>query len=732
MKPIKEERIFETFGDENLSKKEFKIKQSKEAFKILSSGVYSDKILAVIREYSTNAWDAHKVAGCPEKPFVVHLPNTFEPWFSVRDFGFGLCGKDIEELFTTYFSSSKTNSNDTTGMLGIGSKSAFAYTDQFTVTSWHNGTKSVYTCFISDEGTPEISFVDSFKSDEHSGLEIQFAVKNFDYQSFKEKAESCFYWYKTLPEIKGVSDFKKFPDDKWNTLPFITLSQNCKFYDKSNSSLFLVQGACGYPINANLVSDPVRQAFKRLKGVIEVPIGSVNITASREHLEYDKHTLNTLERIGLEIETIMTKDLEEEFKKVKTDWQCLEYIEKHRHNVFWYKMSTKKWKSAETGNETILSNMSEIKRTFSYIEKETETFSDGTKKTYDTTKYYGVIKDTDTRYLNSKSGKYEYYQGYTLYLRPRSLNTIVVIDQEMRRFKNKIAYNFKAGKVLLTDRYTVVIPTATALYTFEEALEQIKKDLDVVEGEHKNKIIFLSSLEDPPKIPSVKVQSKPIQILKFDGHSTYFREATIKPDEGKFYVNCVRFNSVEFSSNAALKNVVEKAVLADVFPTSEEIYGIPKTFENIPKKHSNWVNFKEYLLEKVNKEMSKINVKEEVEMDNERMFLANNQYEVEGLKYLISDCKVIKEFLDRRANYLDGSRNVFKPKRKEMYIIELSDILTGKSQSTLINSKTKSEQLCNKIRSMYPLIESFREYAIKDRLPSIRPYIKGQYLLNKW
>ena len=63
----------------------FTIKATGKAFRILSDGLYSDKILAVVRELSCNAYDAHVAAGM-FVPFEVHLPHALEPWFSVKDF----------------------------------------------------------------------------------------------------------------------------------------------------------------------------------------------------------------------------------------------------------------------------------------------------------------------------------------------------------------------------------------------------------------------------------------------------------------------------------------------------------------------------------------------------------------------------------------------------------------------------------------------------------------------
>ena len=81
---------------------------------------YSDPITAVLREYSVNAADAHVEAGIPDKPFEVTLPGRLEPVLKIRDFGHGLTPEQIEGLFCSYGASSKRQSNDYTGCLGIG------------------------------------------------------------------------------------------------------------------------------------------------------------------------------------------------------------------------------------------------------------------------------------------------------------------------------------------------------------------------------------------------------------------------------------------------------------------------------------------------------------------------------------------------------------------------------------------------------------------------------------
>ena len=78
---------------------QFGIKESglSHIFNVLRNQLYSDKVLAVIREYSCNAVDAHTEVG-KDEPILVTLPNQLSPYFKVRDYGRGLTEKEIEEI----------------------------------------------------------------------------------------------------------------------------------------------------------------------------------------------------------------------------------------------------------------------------------------------------------------------------------------------------------------------------------------------------------------------------------------------------------------------------------------------------------------------------------------------------------------------------------------------------------------------------------------------------------
>ena len=96
--------------ESTVERRDFTIKATGKAFGILSSNIYTRKTEAVIREISCNAYDAHVDAGV-NRPFNVHLPTSYEPFFSVRDYGYGLSEDDMYSVYTCLFESTKTSSN---------------------------------------------------------------------------------------------------------------------------------------------------------------------------------------------------------------------------------------------------------------------------------------------------------------------------------------------------------------------------------------------------------------------------------------------------------------------------------------------------------------------------------------------------------------------------------------------------------------------------------------------
>ena len=119
---------------------EFGISSSAEFFHILSSTLYSDQLLAVVREVMCNAWDAHIHAERTSTPIKVTVSDTE---FKVEDSGFGIPHGDIGLIYGTYGNSTKKNDGQQTGGFGLGCKAPFAYTDHFEVQSSNDGVRTI-------------------------------------------------------------------------------------------------------------------------------------------------------------------------------------------------------------------------------------------------------------------------------------------------------------------------------------------------------------------------------------------------------------------------------------------------------------------------------------------------------------------------------------------------------------------------------------------------------------
>lgn len=268
------------------------ITMTPEMFALLSSGVYTHKERAVIRELSCNCVDAHKEAGKEDVPFQVHLPTTFEPYFEVRDFGTGLSHEKVMKLYLDYGNSTKNGSNDYIGAMGIGSKSPFAIAQSFTVASYYNGEVRKYSVYM-EAGLPQITLLTTNPTTEPNGLAVRVAVADNKRSVFAYEAGRVYAYF----PVKPVSNITY--DDRFAGLELITKREgkyaaysNIESYHRGNGTkASVIMGNIEYPISINELYDVPRffnDSVDKLD--IYLPIGSVAITASREALQMNDTT----------------------------------------------------------------------------------------------------------------------------------------------------------------------------------------------------------------------------------------------------------------------------------------------------------------------------------------------------------------------------------------------------------------------------------------------------------
>lgn len=314
---------------------EFRIRNSAKAFGILSSGLYANKIRAIIREYSCNAVDSHIEAGKTDIPFEVHLPSTLEPWFSVRDFGVGLDQDQVRNIFTTYFESTKSGTDDFIGGLGLGSKSAFSYVDNFMITAIKNGKKTIYTAFINNEGVPSIAEMLTEETDEDNGVEIRLAVeKSSDFHFFYREAQHVYTHFKLRPSIINYPKFE-FIDPKYtqkDVVPGVHIYGTSSYRSES----YAVMGGVAYPIETTHFT-PDEAKFLHSGLIIEFGIGELDIQASREGLSYIPMTVQAIkDKLSL-LEKALSDLVTSQLAQTQGYWEKFAYLsKKYAENTIWH------------------------------------------------------------------------------------------------------------------------------------------------------------------------------------------------------------------------------------------------------------------------------------------------------------------------------------------------------------------------------------------------------------
>ena len=286
----------------------FKIQATSKAFDILSSNIYTHKVKAVVREISCNAHDAHIAAG-NSQPFNVHLPTTLEPWFSVRDFGTGLSDTDVREIFSTYFCSTKTGSNDFIGALGLGSKSPFALVDSFTVKSYFNGTVSDYSCYRDQNGEPQVALLTESATTEPNGLEVSLSIEDKQ-DEFREEAVAVYLYFDQIPNINDksvVSEIEELKSD------FIFSGEDFEL-TKGHGRSKAVMGGVAYDI-------PHEYDQLELRGCIKFELGEISFDAGRESLSLDDKTKAAIKNKFKDVISKLSDHAESQIKALPTAWE---------------------------------------------------------------------------------------------------------------------------------------------------------------------------------------------------------------------------------------------------------------------------------------------------------------------------------------------------------------------------------------------------------------------------
>lgn len=289
---------------------DFGISNNAEFFQILSSSLYTNQILAVVREVLCNAWDAHIEAGVTDKPIQITISDSE---LIIRDFGKGIPHDDIAPIYGVYGQSTKKSNGQVTGGFGLGCKAPFAYQDHFEVTSWNQGNKAIYAMCRSSadtEGKPGITHIVSLPTTE-SGIQVKIQLKLNDRRKFMDYITQVVLDGDILAVVNN--DVKPLPMNGYcnNTLGFAITPQQTLY---TTTAITIRYGNVVYPLNKQKEYEvEYVEALKEIKRinsyyrlVLLAEPHSICVSPSREALSMQTKTVDTVKKLLLNFVSTVT------------------------------------------------------------------------------------------------------------------------------------------------------------------------------------------------------------------------------------------------------------------------------------------------------------------------------------------------------------------------------------------------------------------------------------------
>ena len=342
---IPEKTNIEIIRSEGFKETKAKIVANAAMLKILRSGIYSDKILATMRETVMNAIDSHIQAGKPDEPIEVTLPSILDPVFKVKDKGVGLDDYGVREILFSYGDpvgdNIKNTSNEFYGCYHIGAKSPWSYVDSFEVIAIKDGVRRIYNAYIDEQDENSIAQIGEENTDEPNGVEIIVSVKQEDINTFVEKAKNLFKFLKIKPIVSGNSNYThaKFSSllegEGW-AIP--NESQYNKYY--------IVIGGVGYNLNPSIFTDKyaygsIEKKVLQRGLVLFCNIGEVDIAVSREEISYTKKTKDFVEKKMAEVKENIRQSILSKFDACNSVFEVKKLfydLKTQSENIFIYSL----------------------------------------------------------------------------------------------------------------------------------------------------------------------------------------------------------------------------------------------------------------------------------------------------------------------------------------------------------------------------------------------------------
>lgn len=295
-------------------------------FQMFTKNIYSNPIGTVVREITSNCFDSHVEAGI-KAPVLIKKSfddQTNTHYISFIDYGVGMSPDRVKNVYAVYFESTKRCDNTQIGGFGIGAKSVLAYKrptgygtgeydNSFYVITVYNGVKYYY-CIVEGTDSPEISLLHEEETTEHNGTEVRIPVLEKDLNTFAKEMVRQLYYFEDII-FEGFEN-TRYGDTLLNEYQIIHGKTFLYRGTEYSSTMHVCLGRVAYPIDYDVLGLNSRNYY--IPVAVKLEVGEINVTASREQLDYSEHTIKVLKKKLDEVKAEITQLLIKQYENIVT------------------------------------------------------------------------------------------------------------------------------------------------------------------------------------------------------------------------------------------------------------------------------------------------------------------------------------------------------------------------------------------------------------------------------
>jgi len=291
-------------------------------FQLFSKSIYSNPIGSVVREITSNCFDSH-IEAKVDTPVLIRKSveqDTGAIIVSFIDNGIGMSPERVRDIFSVFFESTKRADSEQIGGFGLGSKSPLAYKrstgfgdgeydNSYTIITKYDGIKYIYH-ICEGANAPLITHLHEEPTEDHNGTEVRIPVLQNDVRRFEEEMVRQLYYFENVI-------FEDFDKGVLNNEYQIIQGKSFLFRGTDiGSQMHICLGRVAYPINYEVLG--LNSSEYNIPIALRLEIGDVNVTVSREQLDYSEATIKMIKAKLIEAKAEITALLVSQYDNIVT------------------------------------------------------------------------------------------------------------------------------------------------------------------------------------------------------------------------------------------------------------------------------------------------------------------------------------------------------------------------------------------------------------------------------